>query len=259
MRSAASARVRCNGSVRRMSTTAKLLALGVRRRTTVHQPSCAHSSVCSASWTSFRASSWATRERNEMITRSRDAALSVDGSDMGAFFESFFVRPAVFVHRKALLTIQFVSREMVTAFQTLFLVLWLFTHTICRVCAVLQPRRRASWALAATQRHATKQHLPTVLQARPTTNAQRRNSSGPHQYQRRKLSCAESIAFKAFFTACSVIVGATFCRFHAVDRRSRGSTYECRANTSERRRTHCGSSTTVVPSGRSGERRTHSS
>ena len=87
-----------------------------------------------------------------MITRSRDAALSVDGSDMGAFFVSFFVRPAVFVHRKALLTIQFVSREMVTAFQTLFLVLWLFTHTICRVCAVLQPRRRASWALAATQR-----------------------------------------------------------------------------------------------------------
>jgi len=28
-----------------------------------------------------------------MITRSRDAALSVDGSDMGAFFESFFVHP----------------------------------------------------------------------------------------------------------------------------------------------------------------------
>jgi hypothetical protein len=154
------------------------------------------------------------------------------------------------VHRKAHLTFLFWNP---------FLILCLFTLAICRLGAVLQPRRRASWALAATQRHATKQHLPTVLQARPTTNAQRRNSSGPHQYQRRKLSCAESIAFKAFFTACSVIVGATFCRFHAVDRRSRGSTYECRANTSERRRTHCGSSTTVVPSGRSGERRTHSS
>jgi hypothetical protein len=70
-----------------------------------------------------------------MITRSRDAALSVDGSDMGAFFESFFVRPAVFVHRKALLTIQFVSREMVTAFQTLFGSLALHTHDLPRLCS----------------------------------------------------------------------------------------------------------------------------